>query len=132
MPLVKFIATPEAAELPAARPAEPVEIEVPAGTTILEAAQRADAQVGYACGGNCACSTCHVYVKAGYDSLSEQEENEADILDKAFDVRPTSRLSCQSKIGDEDLVCLITRESRQAYLDEHPDARVKAEAKKAG
>jgi 2Fe-2S ferredoxin len=128
MPRVKFIATPEAAELEAARPADPVEIEVPSGTTILAAAQKADAQVGYACGGNCACSTCHVYVKEGYDSLSDQEEGEEDILDKAFDVRPTSRLSCQAKIGDEDLVCHITRESRQAYLDEHPDAR----AKKAG
>ena len=129
MPRVKFIATPEAAELEAARPAEPVEIEVPAGTTILAAAQKADAQVGYACGGNCACSTCHVYVKEGCDSLSEQEEGEEDILDKAFDVRPTSRLSCQSKIGNQDLVCHITRESRQAYLDEHPDARAE---KKAG
>jgi 2Fe-2S ferredoxin len=131
MPRVKFIATPEAAELAAARPAEPVEIDVPAGTTILQAAQKADAQVGYACGGNCACSTCHVYVKEGYDSLSEQQEAEEDILDKAFDVRPTSRLSCQSKIGSEDLVCLITRESRQAYLDEHPEARAEKE-KKAG
>jgi len=131
MPRVKFIATPEAAELAAARPAEPVEIEVPAGTTVLQAAQKADAQVGYACGGNCACSTCHVYVKEGYDSLSEQQEGEEDILDKAFDVRPTSRLSCQSKIGSENLVCLITRESRQAYLDEHPEARAEKE-KKAG
>ena len=129
MPRVKFIATPEAAELPAARPAEPVEIEVPSGTTILQAAQKVDAQVGYACGGNCACSTCHVYVKEGYDSLSEQQEAEEDILDKAFDVRPTSRLSCQSKIGNQNLVCLITRESRQAYLDEHPEARAE---KKAG
>ena len=129
MPRVKFIATPEAAELPAARPAEPIEIEVPAGTTLLQAAQKADAQVGYACGGNCACSTCHVYVKEGYDSLSDQEEGEEDILDKAFDVRPTSRLSCQAKIGNQDLVCHITRESRQAYLDEHPDARAE---KKAG
>ena len=129
MPRVKFIATPEAAELPAAQPADPIEIEVPAGTTILAAAQKANAQVGYACGGNCACSTCHVYVKEGYDSLSEQEEGEEDILDKAFDVRPTSRLSCQAKIGDEDLVCHITRESRQAYLDEHPEARAE---KKAG
>jgi ferredoxin, 2Fe-2S len=131
MPRVKFIATPEAAELAAARPAEPVEIDVPAGTTVLAAAQKADAQVGYACGGNCACSTCHVYVKEGYDSLSEQEEAEEDILDKAFDVRPTSRLSCQSKIGNQNLVCLITRESRQAYLDEHPEARAEKE-KKAG
>src|SRR5262245_47413490 len=125
MPRVRFVATPEAAELPAARAAEPVEIEVPAGTTLLEAAAKAGAQVGSACGGNCACSTCHVYVVTGGDSLSDQEEGEEDILDKAFDVRATSRLSCQAKIGSQDLVCQITRESRQAYLDEHPNERAK-------
>jgi 2Fe-2S ferredoxin len=98
-------------------------IEVPAGTSILRAAQKAEAQVGFACGGNCACSTCHVYVREGYDSLSDIEEKEEDILDKAFDVRPVSRLGCQAKLGDEDVVCEITRESRQAWFDEHPDAR---------
>src|SRR5215468_8241614 len=61
-------------------------IEVVKGTSILTAAKKAGAQVGYACGGVCACSTCHVYVKQGFDSLSEQQEREEDILDKAFDV----------------------------------------------
>ncbi|HEX8952693.1 MAG TPA: 2Fe-2S iron-sulfur cluster-binding protein [Polyangia bacterium] len=101
------------------------EIEVAPGTTILQAAKKAHAQVGFACGGVCACSTCHVYVKEGLDSLSEQQENEEDILDKAFDVRPSSRLSCQSKLSDEDVVVEITRESRQAWLDEHPEERAK-------
>jgi 2Fe-2S ferredoxin len=96
-------------------------IEVPAGTSILNAAKKCGAQVGYACGGVCACSTCHVYVKQGFDSLSDQEEKEEDILEKAFDVRLTSRLGCQSKVADEDVVVEITRESRQAWLDEHPD-----------
>jgi 2Fe-2S ferredoxin len=123
MPRIRFLATPEAAELAARRPADPVEVEVEKGTSILEAAQKVSAQVGYACGGNCACSTCHVYVTEGFDSLSEQREEEEDILDKAFDVKATSRLSCQAKVGDADLVCLITRESRQAYLDEHPNER---------
>ena len=101
------------------------EIEVPSGTTILQAAKKAHAQVGFACGGVCACSTCHVYVRQGFDSLSEQQENEEDILDKAFDVRPTSRLGCQSKVSDEDVVVEITRESRQAWMDEHPEERAK-------
>ena len=100
-------------------------IEVPAGTSILQAAKKCHAQVGFACGGVCACSTCHVYVKEGIDSLSEQQENEEDILDKAFDVRPNSRLGCQSKLSDEDVVVEITRESRQAWLDEHPEERAK-------
>jgi 2Fe-2S ferredoxin len=123
MPRVRFVATPEAAELPATRAADPVEVEVEPGTTILEASKKVRAQVGDACGGNCACSTCHVYVVEGLDSLSEQEEGEEDILDKAFDVKAASRLGCQAKIGQQDLVVQITRESRQAYLDEHPKER---------
>lgn len=102
-------------------------IEVEPGTTVLQAAKRAHAQVGYACGGVCACSTCHVYVKEGGDSLSEQQEGEEDILDKAFDVRTSSRLACQSKLADEDVVVEITRESRQAWLDEHPEERAQEE-----
>ncbi len=98
-------------------------IEVLPGTSLLEAAKKAHAQVGYACGGVCACSTCHVYVKQGFDSLSEQQEREEDILDKAFDVRPISRLSCQSRVAEHDVVVEITRESRQAYFDEHPEER---------
>src|SRR3954470_11665246 len=100
-------------------------IDVAPGTTILKAAQKAGAKVGFACGGNCACSTCHVYVKQGFDSLSDVEENEEDILDKAFDVKPVSRLSCQATLGGADLVCEITRESRTAWYDEHPEERAK-------
>ncbi len=103
-----------------------VSIVVPAGTNLLAAAKKAHAHVGYACGGVCACSTCHVYVKSGLSSLSAQEENEEDILDKAFDVRPGSRLSCQTKIGTADVVVDISRESQRAWLDEHPEEREKA------
>lgn len=105
---------------------EPITIEVEAGSmTILEAAQKAGAKVGFACGGNCACSTCHVYVREGYDSLAAPDDDEEDILDKAFDVKPVSRLSCQSKIDGADLVCELTRESRTAWYDEHPVERQK-------
>jgi 2Fe-2S ferredoxin len=104
---------------------EGIEIEVARGTSILDAAKLAHAQVGYACGGVCACSTCHVYVKRGLDSLSEQDEDEEDILDKAFDVRMESRLGCQAKVSDEDIVVEITQESRRAWLDEHPEERRK-------
>jgi ferredoxin, 2Fe-2S len=98
-------------------------IDVPEGTSILEAAKKAHAQVGYACGGVCACSTCHVYVKTGGQSLTKQKDREEDILDKAFDVRANSRLGCQSRIGKEDVEVEISRESRQAFFDEHPDER---------
>jgi 2Fe-2S ferredoxin len=102
------------------------EIEVPVGTSLLEAATKAHFPEGSACGGVCACSTCHVYVLSGGNLLSEQEDDEADILDKAFDVRSGSRLGCQSKIEREGVVELeITAESVQAYENEHPAERGK-------
>ncbi len=101
-------------------------IEVPVGTSLLEAATRAHFPEGSACGGVCACSTCHVHVIRGAQLLSEQEDEEADILDKAFDVRATSRLGCQSKIvGEGEIEIEITRESLEAYENEHPDERGK-------
>jgi 2Fe-2S ferredoxin len=101
-----------------------IEVEVPIGTSILEASRAAGAQVGSACGGVCACSTCHVYVKQGLDALAPPSDREEDIMDKAFDVRPSSRLGCQAKIlRDVSVVCEISRESRKAFLDEHPELR---------
>ncbi len=102
------------------------EVEVPVGTSLLEAAAKAHFPEGSACGGVCACSTCHVYVLSGGNLLSEQEDDEADILDKAFDVRSGSRLGCQSKIEREGVIELeITAESVQAYENEHPAERGK-------
>jgi 2Fe-2S ferredoxin len=101
---------------------EPVTVEVAEGTSILDASKECDAKVGDACGGNLACSTCHVWVHEGYDSLEDMEDAEDDILDRAFDVRPESRLGCQACVADEDLVVEITEESLQAWDDEHPDA----------
>lgn len=100
-------------------------VEVKKGTTILDAAEGCDpeARVGHACGGNLACSTCHVYVEQGLDSLGEITDKENDIMDKAFDVRAESRLGCQCKIADEDLVVEISEESLRAWLDENPDER---------
>ena len=102
------------------------EVEVPVGSSILEAAVAAHVPEGSACGGVCACSTCHVYVSQGASLLSEQEDDEADILDKAFDVRASSRLGCQSKIVGAGVVEVeLTRESVEAYENEHPAERGK-------
>jgi ferredoxin len=104
---------------------ENIEIDVPAGTTVLAAAKAAGAPEGDRCGGVCACSTCHVYVTAGFDRLSEIEDEENDILDKAFDVRASSRLGCQAKVHG-DISVEISDESFQAFCDEHPDEKARA------
>jgi 2Fe-2S ferredoxin len=104
----------------------PLTVDCARGTTILDAAEDCGARVGHACGGNLACSTCHVWVHAGLDSLPEVTDKENDIMDKAFDVRPESRLGCQARLADEDAVVEITQESLQAWLDENPEERKKA------
>jgi ferredoxin, 2Fe-2S len=98
-----------------------VEVEIPVGKSILQAATEAHAPEGSACGGVCACSTCHVYVEEGADLLTPASEDEEDILDKAFDVKMTSRLGCQSKLQKDGLVAVrISKESLEAYYNEHP------------
>lgn len=100
------------------------EIEVPAGSgNLLEIAEEHGAKVGSACGGVCACSSCHIYVREGMDGLPEMEEAEEDRLDMGFDVRPYSRLACQCTVGKEDLVVEITEESLETWYNEHPDRR---------
>jgi 2Fe-2S ferredoxin len=102
------------------------EVQAPVGASILEAAAKAHFPEGSACGGVCACSTCHVYVLRGAELLGEQSDEEADILDKAFDVRASSRLGCQCRIlGEGEVEVEIARESLEAYENEHPDERGK-------
>ncbi|MEN9796534.1 MAG: hypothetical protein RL653_230 [Pseudomonadota bacterium] len=102
--------------------------DVAEGTTLLEAAEAAGAQVGHVCGGVCACSTCHVWVKQGLSSLSEQQDDEMDRLDQAFDVKPSSRLACQARVGSADVELQITQESLSAFMDENPHIRKALEA----
>lgn len=106
MPIVRFVK-------------EQIEVDVPEGTTILEASRQAGAPEGDRCGGVCACSTCHVYVVQGFDQTSEIEDEEFDILDKATDVRMSSRLGCQARVNG-DIAVEISDESFQAFCDEHP------------
>ena len=103
----------------------PLVVTCKRGESILDVSEEHGARVGHACGGNLACSTCHCYVHEGFDSLPEITDKENDIMDKAFDVRPESRLGCQARCGDEDLVVEISEESLRAWLDENPEARKK-------
>ena len=101
-----------------------IQVDVPVGTSILDAARLAHAPLGEACGGECACSTCHVFVERGLELLSEAEEDEEDRLDYAFDVRPNSRLGCRSRIRAEGEVAVrISDESLEAFYNEHPEVQ---------
>jgi ferredoxin len=94
------------------------------GEHLLEVAVEEGINIEHSCGGVCACSTCHVYVTRGKELLTEAEEDEEDILDKAFDVRATSRLGCQATIEkDGEIECEITRESLDAFYNEHPQEK---------
>ena len=119
MPTIKFLNPQGPGSLP-------LVVECKTGESILDAAEECGARVGHACGGNLACSTCHVWVHEGLDSLPEVADKENDIMDKAFDVRPESRLGCQATVGDADLLVEITEESLRAWLDENPEERNKA------
>lgn len=96
-----------------------ISIEVAAGTSILEASDLARSYVGSACGGVCACSTCHVKIASSGDHLSPMDEDESDRLDMAFDVQMSSRLGCQAKIQG-DVTVEITEESLETWENEHP------------
>jgi ferredoxin, 2Fe-2S len=77
------------------------EIEVPAGTAVLDAALDNNIKINHNCGGNCACSTCHVVVEDGFDALSPASEDETDMLDEADGLTKTSRLACQVKVQSD-------------------------------
>ena len=74
------------------------EFDAAIGESILEVALRNGVEIDHACGGVCACSTCHVHVTSGADALSEASEDEEDQLDTARDLALDSRLGCQARI----------------------------------
>jgi 2Fe-2S ferredoxin len=84
-------------------------IQAEPGITVCDAALANGIEIEHACEKSCACTTCHVIVREGYDSLNEAEEIEEDMLDKAWGLEAESRLSCQAVIGDQDLVIEIPK-----------------------
>ena len=84
-------------------------IEAEQGESVCEALLRNDIEIEHACEMSCACTTCHVIVREGFDSLEEADELEEDYLDKAWGLEPESRLSCQVQVGETNLVVEIPR-----------------------
>lgn len=79
------------------------------GTSICNALLEAGINIDHACEKACACTTCHVIVRQGFGSLEPAEEQEEDMLDKAWGVEPLSRLSCQARVAQEELIVEIPR-----------------------
>ncbi|NOQ88253.1 MAG: ISC system 2Fe-2S type ferredoxin [Gammaproteobacteria bacterium] len=94
-------------------------IEAESGTTICDVALQNHIEIEHACEKSCACTTCHVYIREGMDSLNENTEEEDDMLDKAWGLDPDSRLSCQTVIGDEDLVVEIPKYTINMVSENH-------------
>jgi len=94
-------------------------IEAEPGTSLCDAALANGIEIEHACEKSCACTTCHVYVREGFDSLEESTEDEDDLLDKAWGLEPDSRLSCQVVVGDEDLVIEIPKYTINMVSEHH-------------
>jgi 2Fe-2S ferredoxin len=98
---------------------EGASLEAESNESILNVALRNKIQIEHACEKSCACTTCHVVVKEGFDSLEEASENEEDYLDKAWGLEPESRLSCQALVGEEDLVIEIPKYTINMVSESH-------------
>jgi 2Fe-2S ferredoxin len=94
-------------------------IEAEPGISICDAALKNHIEIEHACEKSCACTTCHVYIREGMDSLNENSEDEDDMLDKAWGLEPDSRLSCQTIVGDEDLVVEIPKYTINMVSENH-------------
>jgi ferredoxin, 2Fe-2S len=94
-------------------------IQVEPGVTVCDAALAHGIDIEHACEKSCACTTCHVYIREGAGSLNAAEEAEEDLLDKAWGLDPDSRLSCQTVVGDTDLVVEIPKYTINMVSEHH-------------
>ena len=94
-------------------------VAVDSGTSVCDAALQNNIELEHACEKSCACTTCHVYIREGYDVLDEPTENEEDYLDKAWGLEPDSRLGCQAIVKDQDLVVEIPKYTINLVSEQH-------------
>jgi 2Fe-2S ferredoxin len=94
-------------------------VEAEPGQTICASALAGDVEIEHACEMSCACTTCHVIVREGFESLNESSEDEDDLLDRAWGLEPESRLSCQAVVGDRDLVVEIPKYTINHAKEQH-------------
>ena len=97
---------------------EGAKVEVATGTKIAQSLNKAGIKLPHACEYNCACATCHIIVREGFDTLNEPDDDEYDQLDNAFGSCPQSRLACQAVMGESDITIEIPRNNRN-IVNEH-------------
>lgn len=94
-------------------------LEAEKGETVLDVALANGIGIEHACEKSCACTTCHVIIREGFDSLEESDELEDDLLDKAWGLEPESRLGCQAIVEEEDLVVEIPKYTVNQVSESH-------------
>lgn len=97
---------------------EGAKVEVATGAKIAQALNKAGIKLPHACEYNCACATCHIIVREGFDTLNEPDDDEYDQLDNAFGSCQLSRLACQTVMGTSDITIEIPRNNRN-IVNEH-------------
>jgi ferredoxin, 2Fe-2S len=112
MPVIKVLPHPDFC--PQGR-----DVSASPGTSICEALLENGIEIEHACELSCACTTCHVVVRQGFESLGEMDESEEDLLDRAWGLEPTSRLSCQAILSQEDVTVEIPRYSINHARERH-------------
>ncbi|CAN4273431.1 Fdx Ferredoxin [Methylophilaceae bacterium] len=98
---------------------EGVAIEANSGESICDVLLNHQIDIDHACDQACACTTCHVIIREGFKSLNPSSDEEDDLLDKAWGLEPHSRLSCQARVGKEDLVVEIPKYSINMAKEGH-------------
>lgn len=89
------------------------------GTTLCDSLLAGGIEIFHACEKSCACTTCHIIVREGFECLSPATETEDDLLDKAWGLEPCSRLACQAVVDGHDLVIEIPRYSLNMVNEGH-------------
>ena len=112
MPKITFLPNPEYCP-------DGATFDVESGISICRAALDNGIKIEHACELSCACTTCHVYVIKGIESLLDPTEDEDDYLDKAWGLRSNSRLSCQAIINESDLVVEIPKYTINMVSENH-------------
>lgn len=112
MPVIKILPHPEYCP-------QGAQIQANVGDSICEALLEHGVEIEHACDMSCACTTCHIIVREGMSSLNALDENEEDLLDRAWGLEPNSRLSCQAFVAQQDLVVEIPKYSINHAKENH-------------